>query len=89
VNAGSNTISVFAVRGDRLALRQVLSSGGTFPVSVVVYGNLVYVLNALNGGSLLHRASQRANLNLHLLAAFLVEQRAGNATRTVPASELT
>ena len=51
VNAGSNTISVFAVRGDRLALRQVLGSGGTFPVSVAVHGDLVYVLNALNGGS--------------------------------------
>ena len=50
VNAGSNTISVFGVSGDRLALREVLSSGGTFPVSVAVHGNLVYVLNALNGG---------------------------------------
>ena len=51
VNAGSDTISVFAVRGDRLALRQVLRSGGVFPVSVAVHGDLVYVLNALNGGS--------------------------------------
>jgi 6-phosphogluconolactonase (cycloisomerase 2 family) len=51
VNAGSNTVSVFAVHGDRLALRQVLSSRGTFPVSVAVHGDLVYVLNALNGGS--------------------------------------
>ena len=51
VNADSDTISVFAVRGDRLALRQVLGSGGTFPVSVAVHGDLVYVLNALNGGS--------------------------------------
>jgi DNA-binding beta-propeller fold protein YncE len=51
VNAGSNTISVFAVRGDRLALRKVLSSGGAFPVSVAVHGDLVYVLNPLNGGS--------------------------------------
>jgi len=51
VNAGSDTISVFAVHGDRLALRQVLGSGGTFPVSVAVHGDLVYVLNALNGGS--------------------------------------
>jgi 6-phosphogluconolactonase (cycloisomerase 2 family) len=51
VNAGSNTISVFAVRGDQLALRQVLRSGGTFPVSVATRGDLVYVLNALNGGS--------------------------------------
>jgi DNA-binding beta-propeller fold protein YncE len=52
VNAGSDTISVFAVNGDRLALRQVLSSGGSFPVSVAVHGDLVYVLNALNGGRL-------------------------------------
>jgi len=51
VNAGSNTVSVFSVRGDRLTLRQVLNSGGTFPVSVAVYGSLVYVLNAENGGS--------------------------------------
>ena len=52
VNAGSNTVSVFAVSGDHLALRQVLSSGGTFPVSVAVHGDLVYVVNALDGGSL-------------------------------------
>ena len=52
VNAGSNTVSVFAVSGDRLALRQVLGSGGSFPVSVAVHGDLVYVLNALGGGRL-------------------------------------
>jgi 6-phosphogluconolactonase (cycloisomerase 2 family) len=52
VNAGSNSVSVFSVRGDQLTLRQVLSSGGAFPVSVAVHGNLVYVLNAENGGSL-------------------------------------
>jgi 6-phosphogluconolactonase (cycloisomerase 2 family) len=51
VNAGSNTVSVFSVRGDDLTLRQVVSSGGTFPVSVAVHGNLVSVLNARNGGS--------------------------------------
>ena len=52
VNAGSNTVSVFAVDGDRLSLRQVIASGGTFPVSVAVRGDLVYVLNALGGGSI-------------------------------------
>ena len=50
VNAGSDTVSVFATSGDRLALRQVLGSGGSFPVSVAVRGDLVYVLNALGGG---------------------------------------
>ena len=51
VNAGSDTISVFAVSGDKLALREVLGSGGTFPVSVTVHGDTAYVLNALHGGS--------------------------------------
>jgi DNA-binding beta-propeller fold protein YncE len=50
VNAGSGTISVFAARGDDLSLRQVLPSGGAFPVSVAVDGSLVYVLNAELGG---------------------------------------
>jgi 6-phosphogluconolactonase (cycloisomerase 2 family) len=51
VNAGSDTVSVFAVYGDHLALRQVVWSGGTFPVSVTVHGDYVYVLNALGAGS--------------------------------------
>ncbi len=51
VNAGSNTVSVFSVNGDRLTLRQVVPSYGQFPVSVAVHGNLVYVLNARAGGS--------------------------------------
>ena len=37
--------------GDHLALHQVLSSGGSFPVSIAVFGGLVYVLNAEEGGS--------------------------------------
>jgi 6-phosphogluconolactonase (cycloisomerase 2 family) len=51
VNAGSNSVAVFGVSGDRLQRHQVISSGGRFPVSVAVRGNLVYVLNALRGGS--------------------------------------
>jgi DNA-binding beta-propeller fold protein YncE len=50
VNAGSNTISVFSVFGEHLALRQVLGSGGSFPVSIAVRDGLVYVLNAAEGG---------------------------------------
>jgi DNA-binding beta-propeller fold protein YncE len=52
VNAGSDTISVFAVDGDRLTRRQVLPSFGDFPVSITTHGNLVYVLNARGGGSI-------------------------------------
>ncbi|GAA2136120.1 hypothetical protein GCM10009760_15370 [Kitasatospora kazusensis] len=51
VNAGSDTVSVFSVDGDRLTLRQVVGSGGRFPVSVAVHDDVVYVLNALDGGS--------------------------------------
>ncbi len=52
VNAGSNTVSVFKTNGTHLSLRQVISSGGSFPVSVAVHGNVVYVLNARTGGSI-------------------------------------
>ncbi|MGO8736834.1 MAG: lactonase family protein [Terriglobia bacterium] len=45
-NAGSNNVSVFAVNGDNLSLLNKVPSDGTKPVSIGVYGNLVYVLNA-------------------------------------------
>jgi DNA-binding beta-propeller fold protein YncE len=50
-NAGSNTITVFAVHGDSLTRTQVIGSGGEFPVSIAARGGLVYVLNARDGGS--------------------------------------
>jgi len=52
VNAGSDTVTVFGVHGSRLARLQVVGSGGTFPTSVAVHGDLVYVLNARDGGSI-------------------------------------
>jgi 6-phosphogluconolactonase (cycloisomerase 2 family) len=51
VNAGSNTLSVLGLEDDHLRLRQVLASGGTFPVSVTTHGDLVYVLNAHKAGA--------------------------------------
>ena len=45
-NAGSSTVSVFNVKGDRLHLRQVVESGGPFPASIAVHGDLAYVLDA-------------------------------------------
>ena len=41
VNAGSNTVSVFSVDGQRLTLRQVVRSSGHFPVSVAVHDDVV------------------------------------------------
>src|SRR5262249_44729580 len=52
VNAGSDTVSVFSVRGDRLRLREIVPSYGQFPVSVAVHDDLAFVLNARGGGSL-------------------------------------
>jgi hypothetical protein len=52
VNAGSNTITSFAVRGDHLTRLQTINSGGTFPVSITVHGGQLYVLNARGGGSI-------------------------------------
>ena len=52
VNAGSDSLSLFRVAcGDKLQLKQVVASGGQFPVSIAVRGHLVYALNAgVEGG---------------------------------------
>jgi 6-phosphogluconolactonase len=47
VNAGSNSISVFSIAGDgALTLTQTISSNGTTPVSLSVFGWWLYVVNA-------------------------------------------
>lgn len=51
VNAGSDSVSVFDVAGDRLSLTQVVPSGGQFPASLTAHGNLLYVLNAGGPGN--------------------------------------
>ena len=73
VNAGSNTVSLFRVaRGDKLKLKQVVASGGQFPVSIAVRGHLVYVLNAgprrLRAGLLARRQPPLADPRLEPLA---------------------
>ena len=50
VNAGSDSVSLFDVRGHRLKLRDVVDSGGGFPASIAVNDRLVYVLNAAGTG---------------------------------------
>ncbi|HEX2697197.1 MAG TPA: beta-propeller fold lactonase family protein, partial [Anaerolineales bacterium] len=46
VNAGSDSITAFAVAGDALRPLQTISSGGTQPVSLTVHRDMLYVLNA-------------------------------------------
>jgi 6-phosphogluconolactonase len=50
VNAGSDDISVFRVRRHGLELTDRIYSGGQFPVSLTLYRNLLYVLNAGRSG---------------------------------------
>jgi 6-phosphogluconolactonase (cycloisomerase 2 family) len=50
-NPGSSNVSVFHVSGDKLALTQIVPSGGAFPVSIAAREGVVYILNALDGGS--------------------------------------
>lgn len=50
-NAGSGNISVFSVRRSNLVLVSKAPSGGSQPVAVAQFGNLVYVLNSGGAGS--------------------------------------
>lgn len=45
VNAGNNTVSTFALKGDVLELTSTVDSGGLHPISVTEHEGLVYVLN--------------------------------------------
>lgn len=45
-NAGSDEISVFAVRSNGLAFVRKVYSGGEVPISLTINGNLLYVLNS-------------------------------------------
>lgn len=46
VNAGSNTVSAFAVEPNGLRLETQFASGGVRPISVTAHGDVLYVLNA-------------------------------------------
>ena len=52
VNAGSNDISVFRVGADGLTLMDRAASGGIRPISLALYKNLLYVLNAGDPGNI-------------------------------------
>jgi 6-phosphogluconolactonase (cycloisomerase 2 family) len=51
VNAGSGTLSVFSVHQSTLFLADKVATGGSQPVSVAQWQNLVYVLNSGGAGS--------------------------------------
>jgi 6-phosphogluconolactonase (cycloisomerase 2 family) len=78
VNAGSDTVSVFAVRGTRLRLLQVIGSGGLLPTSVAVHDTLVYVLNASGDGAI--SGFRRVHNHLRPIAGSIRSLGLGNAT---------
>lgn len=51
VNAASNTVSTFSLRGSEPRLVSVVDSGGLAPISVAEHDGLVYVLNAQGSGN--------------------------------------
>lgn len=52
VNAGSNQVSVFAVRKDGLELLDIADSGGEMPISLTFHNDNLYVLNAGGSGNI-------------------------------------
>ncbi len=52
VDAGSNQITAFKVSGTALVRESITGSHGTDPISVTVWGNWVYVLNAGGSGNI-------------------------------------
>jgi 6-phosphogluconolactonase len=52
VNAGSNDVSAFRVRGNQLVLVNRVPSGGTTPNSVTIRGGVAYVLNSGGAGNI-------------------------------------
>jgi 6-phosphogluconolactonase len=64
VNAGSDSISSFRVKHDRLELIDVEPSGGDQPISVTVDDEVLYVLNAGGAGNIAgFHASKKAKLS--------------------------
>jgi len=78
-NAGSDTISVFDVTGTTLKLVQQIGSGGQFPNSIAVHGDLVSVLNAGGAGSV-----QEFSLVKGRLATLATENRSLGLDNTTP-----
>ena len=78
VNAGSDTVSVFSVRGTSLRLLQVIGSGGRFPTSVAIHHALVYVLNAGGDGTISGYRSDHGRLTP--IAGSVRSLGLGNAT---------
>jgi 6-phosphogluconolactonase (cycloisomerase 2 family) len=52
LNAGSDTVTVFRVEGKTLKATQTIASGGSFPASITIHNDVVFVLNVRGGASI-------------------------------------
>jgi 6-phosphogluconolactonase (cycloisomerase 2 family) len=52
VNGGSNSVSSFRVQANGLSLASIEDSGGVLPVSLASHGNILFVLNSGDKGSI-------------------------------------
>jgi 6-phosphogluconolactonase (cycloisomerase 2 family) len=84
VNAGSDTVSTFKVKGNRLRLTGVAPSGGGFPASIAVSRKLVYVLNSGGPGIV-----QGFKIRGHRLRALAGSARSLSLANTDPPDFLT
>jgi 6-phosphogluconolactonase len=81
VNAGSGTVSVFAVEGSRLNLSDQVHTDGSEPNAVAQHGNLVYVLNTAGSSSVVGFTFQGGKLReIPSSQRFLSENGAGSAS---------
>ena len=62
VNAGSGTLSVFAVYGAKLELVDEVATEGSEPIAVAQHGDLVYVVNSAGSSSVVGFTLQRGRL---------------------------
>jgi 6-phosphogluconolactonase len=74
VNAGSDQVSSLAAGGSGIRLLSTVASGGRFPNSVALNGNLAYVLNAHG----------RPNISGFRVSATGVLQPISHSTRNLP-----
>jgi 6-phosphogluconolactonase len=81
VNAGSGSVSVFAVEGSRLSLSDRVPTDGSEPNAVAQQGNLVYVLNTAGSSSVVGFRFERGKLTqIPNSLRFLSENGAGSAS---------
>jgi 6-phosphogluconolactonase (cycloisomerase 2 family) len=81
-NSGSGTVSVFKVLRSNLALIDKEPSGGSAPVAVAQFNNLVYILNAGGSGSVVgFRLGSGGHLQpIEKATAFLTGNSAGGSS---------